>query len=463
MERLPQNPEDARNHDEVEDPVMETFGNSAYERAREWILHHNLEHLHGPEEIEYGTDELVVLCLVRDGQPYMRSFIEHYFSLGVRHIIFLDNGSRDDTVPIAREYDNVTVFRSRLPFKRYRVAMKRYLIKRFGRERWTLCVDVDELFDYPHSDVVGLESLLGYLNQRGYTAVVAHMLDMFKETPLSDRTDERDGSLKDLYRFYEVSNVDRADYRVAGGAGNEVSNEEIEVFRGGVQRTLFDHPGLLTKHPLVFLDEKVELMERSAHWVSGARVADFTGVLFHYKFLDGHFRESVAQAVREENRADNSRRYKLYLKALEEDPEMRIRREAARELGDVNDLISDQFLLVSGDYMLWVDREEAGGEGPPQRRRRLLETFSRIRQETETQATRFRSLEEEVADLERSLNRERRKTESLRQRNLELSDQARKIQSRLGSMKNSRGWRMLRKLGGVRNRILKTVSRGRGK
>src|SRR3712207_1634759 len=35
-----------------------------------------------------------------------------------------------------------------------------YLVDRFGEGRWTLYVDIDEFFDYPYSDVVGLDSLL---------------------------------------------------------------------------------------------------------------------------------------------------------------------------------------------------------------------------------------------------------------------------------------------------------------
>jgi hypothetical protein len=34
-------------------------------------------HVHGPEEISLREDELVVVCLVRDGQPWIGSFLEH--------------------------------------------------------------------------------------------------------------------------------------------------------------------------------------------------------------------------------------------------------------------------------------------------------------------------------------------------------------------------------------------------
>lgn len=35
------------------------------ERVRNWILEHNVEHLHGPEQVDYEADELVVLTGVR--------------------------------------------------------------------------------------------------------------------------------------------------------------------------------------------------------------------------------------------------------------------------------------------------------------------------------------------------------------------------------------------------------------
>src|SRR5919107_502073 len=95
-------------------------------------LESGIRHLHGPEEVKYGLDELIVVCLVRDGQPYLKSFVEHYFSLGVKHIIFLDNGSSDGTVSSARSYENVTVLQTELPFQEYADSLKQYLITRFG-------------------------------------------------------------------------------------------------------------------------------------------------------------------------------------------------------------------------------------------------------------------------------------------------------------------------------------------
>jgi Glycosyl transferase family 2 len=86
--------------------------------TREQMLHSSIEHLHGPEDVPYvGNDELVVLCLVRDGRPWVKSFVEHYFSLGVQHMVFLDNGSSDGTVEVLKNYDNVTIPQTELPLR----------------------------------------------------------------------------------------------------------------------------------------------------------------------------------------------------------------------------------------------------------------------------------------------------------------------------------------------------------
>src|ERR671921_1608603 len=295
----------------------------------------SIEHLYGPEEVPYAEDELVLLCLLRDGRPYVKSFVEHYLSMGVKHLFFLDNGSTDGTVEALKGYENVTVLQTTLPFKRYQVSMRQYLIERFGKKgRWCLYADIDELFDYPYSDVVGLSSLLGYLNERSYTAVVAQMLDMFPEEPLSGRaSNPLDEPLKERHRFYDISNIRRENIKALPRfRNNSLESDEIEFFSGGIRSTLFRSTSLLTKHPLMFLDGRIKPMDDSSHWVDNARIADLTCVLFHYKFLDGHFHKQAARAVREGQYYNNSALYKKYLQILEGNPTLQVKQETAREI-----------------------------------------------------------------------------------------------------------------------------------
>ena len=57
------------------------------------IISFSIRHISGPKEIKASDDELIVLCKVRNGQYFIASFIEHYFALGAKHIVFLDNKS----------------------------------------------------------------------------------------------------------------------------------------------------------------------------------------------------------------------------------------------------------------------------------------------------------------------------------------------------------------------------------
>src|SRR5215204_686752 len=128
---------------------LKTFEDLVTRRVQILLVGLSVRHLHGPKKIAYGLDELIVVCVVRNGRPYIKSFIDHYLYLGVKHIVFLDNGSEDGTtdVAVAQGQERVSVIQTKLPFKKYEFVMKQYLISRFGKGRWSLYVDIDELFD----------------------------------------------------------------------------------------------------------------------------------------------------------------------------------------------------------------------------------------------------------------------------------------------------------------------------
>ena len=429
-------------------------------------VHLSIEHLHGPEEVPYREDELVVVCLVRDGRPYVRSFVEHYLSLGAKHIFFLDNGSTDGTVETLKNYDNTTVLRSKLPFKEYKFLMRQYLIDRFGRkDRWCLCVDIDELFDYPYSDVVGLNSFLGYLSSNSYTAVAAQMLDMFPEEPLSGREGSPvDEPLKERLRFYDISNINRTSVKELNyldDLNNTLESDEIEIFRDGIQNTIFGSRLYLTKHPLVFTDGRIKLSDRSSHWVANAKIADISCVLFHYKFLDGYFHKQAAQAVRERQYHNNSTRYKRYLEALDRNPTLQMKRESARELKGVNDLVENGFLVVSEQYMMMVYNEEeehkgAGGHTPPLGGERgapedEAAALYRARAQAKAQSLRANRLKRHLKELREQNQRE---VERLSTRLARFRRKNRTLTQQLQSIRASRSVRLLNKLARIRARML---------
>ena len=316
-----------------------------------------VEHLHGPLEVPYAADELVVLCLLRDGELYLNTFVQHYTRLGVRHIFFMDNGSTDQTIALARQYPNVTILRCTLPFRHYKMALRHYLIRQFARpERWALYVDVDELFDYPFSDRVALTDWLAYLRQRGYTAVLAHMLDMFPDAPLNAISSQINDYLPDQHRYYDIADLIRVDYYFPR---NKLPSPDLKLYHGGVRQARFaagDLGVLLSKHPLFFLDGRLKPLYVSEHSLRNGVVAEVTAVLYHYKFL-ANFAAQTARAVREKNYYNQSEEYQKYRQTIEAHPDINLRRETSRLLTGTNDLLENQFLYASAPYRAWASRQ----------------------------------------------------------------------------------------------------------
>jgi hypothetical protein len=414
----------------------------------------SVEHLHGPKQIPYGEDELVVLCLVRDGRPYVKSFIEHYFSLDVKHIVFMDNDSSDGTVSAACRYDNVTVLRTKLPFKDYELPMKQYLIARFGKSgRWCLYVDIDELFDYPYSDVVCLDSFLRYLTSKSYTAVMAHMLDMFPEKPLSGRAGDPDEPLKEVHRFYDLSNIKRrsllAKPRLLLHYNTTYENHAMEMFRDGIRQTIFGPGHLLTKQPLLFLDGKVKAMDGSSRWVRNARVADLTCVLFHYKFLDGHFHALSARNVREGQYRHNSARYKKYLAGLEKGLSLQLKQDSARQIKGVNDLLQVQFLAISEDYVSWVNAEEKQNvllQASPREGHGAAVSSLACRQQQRVRTLKMQQHAQQRTEMQRLVELQMAKRRAERR--------ARKLEQQLENMQASWTWKLIKRLDHIKARVL---------
>ena len=158
------------------------------------VVRYSVKHVGGPTRISCTRNEAVAVCLVQNGAIYIKEFMSHYLKLGVKHIVFLDNGSTDNTVDLLRRYQNVTILRTTLPYKYFNHAMKHYLVDQYARNCWSLCIDIDEFFDYPYSDVVNLDELIQYLNKKSFNAVTCYLLDMFPE---------------------EVSSLSKASFRIA--------------------------------------------------------------------------------------------------------------------------------------------------------------------------------------------------------------------------------------------------------
>ena len=314
-----------------------------------------IRHVHGPSDVDCGPDELVVLSIGRDAEPWISSFVDHHLALGAKHIFYLDNGSNDDTLARAARYEHVSVFTTDLPFSRYEVGLRRWITRAFGRNRWSLYCDADELFEYPYSDRLALPDLLRYLRHYGYKALTGQMLDLFSAKPFSQLKHSPDDSLRETYTYYDLTDlVPTHDvYWIRDGL---LANMDIACLFGGIRKRFFgDACLLLTKHPLVYADDSVGVYTYDGHFMTGAPVADISAALLHYKYV-ASLPARVRQTVAEEWHNKAGALYGGLSGVLGNNPDLSLRLETARQLTQVNELVDNGFLAVTPRYREWVDR-----------------------------------------------------------------------------------------------------------
>lgn len=319
-------------------------------KLRELVVPMYVTHNCGPKTIRLSSNEAVVTCMVKNGEYYIESFIEHHTQIGFRHIFLLDNGSTDKTISLAKRHKNVSIYETKLSIEVYQALLKRYLALKCVVGGWCLDTDVDELFDYPFSDVVGLQEFLGYLNKKQYTAVICQLLDMISDKPLSHLMKTEQENLQAVYRYYDISAVKKADYRLSEiaskfGQKNVVANPNIAIYSGGIRKTLYGNDCLLTTHSLFRLGKNLELFP-NIHFVNNARLADVSCVNRHYKLV------SNARATALQNKVAHPtlKGYNDLITLLMKKPDYLIKQSTAVEFRSVNDLVENDFLCVSDDY-----------------------------------------------------------------------------------------------------------------
>ena len=300
--------------------------------------------------VEPGPDEVLVFSVVRDGMPWLRTFLSHHRELGARKFVILDNGSNDGTVEYLTVQDDVVLLASDAPYRHYENTFKRYLCDRYGRDRWCLFVDVDELLAYPGMHCRSLKDLAAFTGQMGFTGVITQMLDMFAPVSMAEIPEGPDLDLRELCRCYETADIDRTSYTRHKGT---VAPENARMHWGGVRRRVFGTNNGLTKVSLFFNGGGLVPFHRWHH-VRNGHLADYSVALLHYPF-NRRYRDRVLAAA-----ADGrygwltTDEYQAYARIMRDNPELRMMSDASRRYQGPEQLVAEGFLESSPAFANWA-------------------------------------------------------------------------------------------------------------
>ena len=241
----------------------------------------------------------IVVCTQKDNYIYLRKFLPYYRELGVKHFIFIDNNSSDESFHFLEGQDDVTLFKAPYPFKGMKkVGWKLQALSYVGLNHWCLWLDADEFLVYPEMENVKLDKYVKILEKKGIQNVSGFMLDMYPSYKIFDETE----SSENFYEEYVYFDGDSDYYKLING-----------MLRGGMRGRCLNLYNLrLDKTPIIFYTKGN--FPDGNHTTFPLRkdpINDFGCVLKHYKFLSSDKRKYQDFAKKDSGywKADIQERY----------------------------------------------------------------------------------------------------------------------------------------------------------
>lgn len=303
------------------------------------------------QKIPDNKNEVRLFATARNESLRLPYFLKYYFEMGVDRIFFIDNGSTDNTVEIALSYPNVHVFKITESFKKQWYWVE-YLLNIYGKNRWCMVVDIDELFTYPYAEVVPFRALIKYLEQNKYDAIQSFLLDIYSKKPVIESGYDPNANPveccpcfdKDFYKA-RVSSFDKKNWE----------KFDATVFLGGMRERVFSKVMdfnwrfYLTKISLFKNTGKIYLTG-GMHTINNANLADISGVVFHTKYMQDFISKAQIEAKRSEHWAVNALDYKIYDKACSLDPKITLYHKDSVKYKNTRQLLKLRMMKSSPAY-----------------------------------------------------------------------------------------------------------------
>ena len=256
--------------------------------------------------------EIRLFMAVRNEELRLPFLLNRYREYGVDRFFIIENNSTDGTLEHILGQEDVHVFQTSETYQKNWNWME-WLLETYGKERWCVVVDADELLVYPHFENHNLHSLCAYLDQRRQTALKCVLLDMYSEQEIENVTYSPGEDFLQACPCFDPWSFRRAVFRHTNR--KTFQTYSFDGFAGGMRERVFGLQNCATKIPLLKYGESVYL-QGGMHSIDGATLSELQGTVLHFKFLQD-FRGRVMKEVEREEHWKKALEYKAYLKTIE--------------------------------------------------------------------------------------------------------------------------------------------------
>jgi hypothetical protein len=287
-----------------------------------------LEHASGAAP-DPASDGWLVFSAVRNEELRLPYFLRFYREMGTAGFAIADNDSTDRTTALLAGEPDVALFRAGGRYSRSRCGVDwiNALLHRFGRNRWCLVVDADELLVFPYCEDVGLRELLRHLDASGAQALPTFLLDMYSRGPIRDARYRPGQPFLSASPYFDPQGYVEFQAVAPGRALPARGGPRHRLFWQG--RTRVRPSPLLVKYPLVRWDAGLRY-EASTHALPSVTAADVTGALLHFKLFDD-FPARVHEEVNRREHFDDASQYASYWDVLFGQPDLSAHHAASAE------------------------------------------------------------------------------------------------------------------------------------
>lgn len=285
--------------------------------------------------------EVRAFMCVKNEMLRLPAMLAHHRRLGVNRFFIVDNGSTDGTADYLAPMTDCHVFHTDEPYQHGGIGWHNQQLATYGIGHWTLLLDADELFVYPHAAPGSLPALCHWLDEQGFEGMFATMVDMYANQPLMKIAYQAGQPLEQACPYFD------RDYRpmprptfpyrdMLGGPRLRVLYPHL-ARRGVVFTWLHAYlvkllrmlhlpiPPLLERAPLNF---KIPLVKWQAgrsylnnHVSTPLKLAPVTGALLHFKYLQD-FTAKVQRVVQGGGYYDGGAEYKRFAACLAQQPDL---------------------------------------------------------------------------------------------------------------------------------------------